>query len=129
MVSDSASTLFVPQRVRELKPGGDAVPYFSNSSEIFITRNVQAGHTWRVSAPIYSYADPGIGALTEICAAQSEDPRWNDILNTYLDLPKHLEKPIWELAEKITDILRSILNPYSWVRTRSYFRASSVGAV
>lgn len=102
MVSDSASTLFVPQRVRELKPGGDAVPYFSNSSEIFITRNVQAGDTWRVSAPLYSYADPGIGALTEICAAQSEDPRWNDILNTYLDLPKHLEKPIWELAEKIT---------------------------
>ncbi len=101
MLSGSASTLFVPQRVRELNPGGETVPYFSNSSEIFITRNLQAGDTWEVSAPLYYSTDPGIGTLTDICATL-EDSRWNTVRNTYLELPSHLEKPVQDLADEIT---------------------------
>ncbi|MBQ5576349.1 MAG: hypothetical protein IIT37_09925, partial [Bacteroidales bacterium] len=40
MLSSSVSTLFVPQRVRRINPGGDLVPYFSNSSELFVTHNL-----------------------------------------------------------------------------------------
>ncbi len=101
MLSGSASTLFVPQRIRELNPGGETVPYFSNSSEIFITRNLQAGDTWEVTAPLYASTDPGIGSLTDICGTL-EDPRHNDIYNTYLELPGHLEKPVIDLAAEIT---------------------------
>lgn len=101
MLADSASTLFVPQRVRELNPGGETVPYFSNSSEIFITRNLQAGDTWEVSAPLYTSTDPGIGTLTEICTTLG-DPRWENIRNTYTELPSHLEQPVRELADKVT---------------------------
>jgi len=101
MLADSASTLFVPQRVRELNPGGETVPYFSNSSEIFITRNLQAGDTWEVSAPLYTSTDPGIGTLTEICTTLG-DPRWENIRNTYTELPGHLEQPVRELADKVT---------------------------
>ena len=77
MLSSSASTLFVPQRVRELNPGGETVPYFSNSSEIFITRNLQAGDTWEVTAPLYASTDPGIGSLTEICGTTFTIPTWS----------------------------------------------------
>lgn len=101
MLADSASTVFVPQRVRELNPGGETVQYFSNSSEIFITRNLQAGDTWEVSAPLYTSTDPGIGTLTEICTTLG-DPRWENIRNTYTELPGHLEQPVRELADKVT---------------------------
>ena len=101
MLSGSASTLFVPQRVRELNPGGETVPYFSNASEIFITRNLQAGDTWEVTAPLYASTDPGIGPLTEICGTL-EDPRYRDVCNIYLELPGHLEKPVLDLAAEIT---------------------------
>ena len=106
MLTGSASTLFVPQRVRELVPGGEAVPYFSNSSEIFITRNLTQWDTWKVSAPLYSCEDPGIGTLTEICATL-DDPRWNTVRNTYLELPAHLEKPVQELADEITAMAKT----------------------
>ena len=108
MLSGSASTLFVPQRVRELNPGGETVPYFSNSSEIFITRNLQEGDTWEVSAPLYNWSDPGTGTLTEICATL-DDPRWNTIRNTYTELPAHLEKPVQDLADEITSMA---VSPY-----------------
>ena len=103
MLSGSASTLFVPQRVRELIPGGEMVPYFSNSSEIYITRNLQEGDTYEVKAPLYVSTDPGIGTLTEICATLG-DPHWESIRNTYLELPDHLEKPVWDLAQEITSM-------------------------
>ncbi len=101
MLSGSASTLFVPQRVRNLNPGGEIVPYFSNSSEIFITRNLQEGDTWEVSAPLYNSTDPGIGTLTDICATL-EDSRWDAVWNVYTELPPHLEKPVQDLAEEVT---------------------------
>lgn len=106
MLTDSASTLFVPQRVRELNPGGETVPYFSNASEIFITRNLQAGDTWEVSAPLYTSTDPGIGTLTEICGTL-EDPKWENIRNTYTELPAHLEKPVRDISDEVTAFAKS----------------------
>ena len=103
MLSGSASTLFVPQRVRELNPGGETVPYFSNSSEIFITRDLEAGDTWEVSAPLYNSTDPGIGPLTDICATLN-DSRWENVREVYTELPSHLEKPVLELANEITSM-------------------------
>ncbi len=109
MLADNASTLFVPQRVRELRAGGELVPYFSNSSEIFITRNLQAGDTWSVSAPLFAAGDPGLGTLTD--AAQSaEDPRYESLLETYTALPGHLEEPVWQLA---LDTVRGLESPYN----------------
>ncbi len=106
MLSASASTLFVPQRVRELNPGGETVPYFSNSSEIFITRNLQPGDTWETEAPLYASDDPGIGALTELCAA-TEDPRWGTVCGIYLELPGHLEQRVKDLALEIASEAQS----------------------
>lgn len=99
MLRDSASTLFVPQRVRELTPGGELVPYFSNSSELFVTRNLQAGDTYSVSAPIFQAGDPGLGTLIEICST-FEDPGYDRAVETYTGLPDHLEEPVYRLARE-----------------------------
>ena len=99
-LSDSASTLFTPQRVRQLNPGGDLVPYFSNASEIFITRNLQPGDTYAVSAPLVMAGDPGIGTLVEAASAFS-DPAWESNQEIYTALPTHLEQPLYDLAGDI----------------------------
>ena len=97
MLSGSASTLFTPQRVRELNPGGELVPYFSNASELFITRNLQPGDSYAVSAPLFTAGDPGLGTLIEICSTM-EDSAYDRIAETYTELPSHLEAPVYELA-------------------------------
>ena len=101
MLSGSASTLFVPQRVRELNPGGELVPYFTNSSEVFVTRNLQGGDTYAVSAPLYTSEDPGIGELLSICE-NYEDPREEKYRSIYTELPGHLEQPVYDLALEVT---------------------------
>ena len=99
MLSDSASTLFTPQRVRELNPGGDLVPYYSNASEIFITRNLQPGDSYTVSAPLFMAGDPGLGTLIEVCSTL-DDIHYDRIAETYTELPSHLEQPVYELARE-----------------------------
>ena len=122
MLSDSTSTLFVPQRVRDLVPGGELVPYFSNSSELFITRNLQPGDTYTVSAPLFLAGDPGLGTLIEVCSTL-EDTRYGEIIETYTTLPSHLEEPVYALARETASAASS---PYgqalaiqSWL-TRNY---------
>ena len=101
MLSESASTLFVPQRVRELFPGGDLVPYFSNSSELFITRNLKPDDSYTVSAPLFQAGDPGLGTLIEVCSTL-EDSAYSDIVDTYTILPNHLEEPVYAIAVEVS---------------------------
>ena len=102
MESGSTSTLFVPQRIRELIPGSDMVPYYSNSSEIFITRNLKSGDTYSFTAPLYTADDPGIGNLIEICGQTAEDSRYERIPDIYFSLPPHLEPSLKTMALDIT---------------------------
>ena len=122
MLSDGASTLYVPQRVREISPGGDLVPYFSNSSELFVTRNLKPGDTYSVSAPLFLSGDPGLGTLIEVCSTL-EDSGYAQIAETYTSLPSHLEEPVYALAREAASFASS---PYdkalalqSWL-VRSY---------
>lgn len=103
MLSDSASTLFVPQRVRDLTPGGDLVPYFSNSSELFVTRNLRAGDSYSVSAPVFQAGDPGLGTLIEVCSTL-DDHRFEQMIDTYTSLPGHLEEPVYALAREASSV-------------------------
>ena len=103
MLRDSASTLFVPQRVRELIPGGELVPYFSSSSELFVTRNLRAGDTYSVSAPVFRAGDSGLGTLIEVCSTL-DDNRYDRIVETYTSLPGHLEEPVYALAREASSV-------------------------
>ena len=103
-----SSTLFVPQRVRSLIPGGDLVPYFNNSSELFVTRNLQAGDTYTVTAPLFLAGDSGLGTLIEVCSTM-EDNAYEKIVQTYTTLPSHLEGMIYSLASEAAS---AAVSPY-----------------
>ena len=106
--SQFSSTLFVPQRVRTLIPGGDLVPYFNNSSELFVTRNLQAGDTYTVTAPLFLAGDSGLGTLIEVCSTM-DDSAYDKIVQTYTTLPSHLEGPVYSLAN---DASSAAVSPY-----------------
>lgn len=101
MMSGSASSLFLPQRIRDLQPGGDLVPYFNASSEVFVTRDLQGGDTYTVSAPLMLGGEAGMGTLVTACAA-SGDAAWHTIQQTYTKLPDHLQQELYELAQEVT---------------------------
>ena len=97
MLTSSASTMFVPQRIRDLAVEGDIVPYFNAGSEIFATRNLKKGDEWMTKAPLLVAGDAGVRQLVEACAAAS-DPRWEEINRTYRTLPSHLEQEVYDIA-------------------------------
>ena len=101
MVAGSASTLFVPQRVRTLTPGGDLVPHFNASGEIFITRDLQPGDTYSVSAALAVGGDVGLGPLVTACAGQP-DPHYEELRSLYTALPDHMQQEIFDLADSLT---------------------------
>ena len=60
MAEAGSSTLLVPQRVRNISLGSDMVLYFNDSSEMYITRDLTAGDTYTVTAPLVIAGDPGL---------------------------------------------------------------------
>ncbi len=106
ILRDGVSTLFVPQRIRSISPGGDLVPYFSNSSELFVTRNLKAGDTYSVSAPLFVAGDPGLSTLIEVCSTL-EDSRYEQMVESYTVLPPHLEEPVYALAREAASVASS----------------------
>ena len=102
MLTDSMSSMFVPQRVRQLSPGGELVPYFNIGSEIFATRNLQTGDTWTVQAPLVMAGDVGLDILIDACA-QADDPAYDAIRATYTALPDHLQQELYDLARRAVE--------------------------
>lgn len=108
MLNEKASTLFIPQAIRELRPGGNLVPHFNASSEVFITRNLLPGDTYSGTAFSFISGDPGLGTLIDVCG-KAADPQYARIVSDYTVLPDHLESPVYELAKRITE---SSTTPY-----------------
>lgn len=75
MQSSSASTLFAPLRSESLSTPMALVPYFNLSSEVFITRDLQAGDTYSFSAPIYTSNDSRLPDLIAASARESAETR------------------------------------------------------
>lgn len=102
MLTPSASSLFAPQRLRGLAMlSGDLVPYFNNASEIFITRDLQPGDEYTVTAPLFMAGDAGLSTVLAACQ-QAQDDRYGEIAGLYTALPAHLEEAVFELAYAVT---------------------------
>ncbi len=97
MLTESASSLFVPQRIRSLSPGGELVPYFNSGSEVFVTRDLQEEDTYTVTAPLMLAGDAGLGTLIAACET-TEDPRYPQIIQDYTALPEHLQEQVYDIA-------------------------------
>ena len=123
MNAASASSLFVPQRVRRLDARGDLVPYFNESSEAFITRDLAPGDSYSALAPLPIAGEAGLGEIISGCAA-SADPLFEDVRRLYTGLPGHLQDSLYELARQITS---GWSEPYDRARAiESWLRANCV---
>ena len=98
MIFPSASSLFVPQRLRDLTAMGSLVPYFNQASEVFATRDLQEGDAWSMTALLLTGSDPGMEELVSLAAAQS--PELPDSLSAYLSVPSHLQESVWAIARE-----------------------------
>lgn len=101
MVKDCFSTLFVPARTQSLSASEGIVPYFSPSSEIFITRDLSSGDSYSVSAPIFSAETPGVAQLVE-CARQNADSNYDEIAANYTAVPDLVEHAVYQLSYVVT---------------------------
>ena len=108
MADGSASSLFVPQRVRSLSTGADAVPYFNRGSEIFTTRDLLPGDAYTVTAPLLTAGEVGLDTIINACAGVS-DPQYAAIAKTYTTLPAHMQDIVLQLA---ADICKDAQTPY-----------------
>lgn len=119
--SAGASTLFVPQRMRSLTVGPHMTPYFNLSSEVFITRNLQAGDTYTLRYLPMKATDSGMAALAAQCAGL-EDPSFAEAAATYTALPSHIQKEIYDIAAAVT---ANCATPWEKaVALREYLRTS-----
>ena len=100
LLDSNASSLFVPQRVRSLSPGGELIPHFNTGSEIFVTRDLQAGDTYTVAAPLMVAGDAGLGTLIAACE-KTADPHYAQMLQDYTTLPDHLQSQLYDLAREV----------------------------
>jgi len=97
MLGGSASSMFVPQRVRQLGTEGELTPYFNAGSEIFTTRNLSPGDVWEVDAPLFEAGERGVEQLIDACAMLA-DPNWEAVNRDYRALPEHLEQEVFDIA-------------------------------
>ncbi|MEG0767643.1 MAG: hypothetical protein RR482_07995, partial [Clostridia bacterium] len=87
MQSDSASTLFVPQRTQSLLCDEGMTPYFNGSGEIFLTRDVKAGDTYTVEAPVLDITDDRLSVLLSDAGQSGNGELSKDAYTAYTQLP------------------------------------------
>lgn len=94
MSNNAASTLFSPLFLRNVAAEGSLVPYFNEGSELFVTRDLEAGDRYSVTAPLLEGGDAALGALVK-AAAGRPDPYYMGIYARYTQLPGHLEETLY----------------------------------
>ncbi len=98
----SASTLFTPQRIKDLSTKSDMVVYFNNASELFITRDLKKEDSYTVEASLIQGGDPGLNTLVG-AAQETPDENYAGLAEKYLALPSHLEQVVFDKARLITE--------------------------
>ncbi len=99
MQNSAASTVFTPLFLRSLNMQNDMVPYFNDSSELFITRDLQRDDRYTVFAPVFEGGETGLDALVN--AAQKKDAYYQDLLSAYTQLPSHMEQKVFDDVKSI----------------------------
>ena len=90
VIRDAATTLFAPDRTRDLSMGdASMVAYFNDASEIFLSRNLRAGDSYTLTfLPVT--ADLSRTRAWVEAAREDEDPRYQEILDNYLAVPEQI---------------------------------------
>ena len=110
LLGDMPSTLFVPQRLRQLDLGPDMVAYFNASSEVFITRDLVNGDHYSFLYEPYIAGETRTDALAARLFSNGAPPL-PELPAEYTTLPSHL-KSNGIVANLARDIAGSLNDPY-----------------
>lgn len=113
MQDTATSTLFTPLFLRQFSSQSNMVAYFNDSSELFTTRDLQRGDRYTVFAPILEGGNTQLGALIA-AAPKGDDPYYDDIRSSYLQLPEHLTgtSDAERMMADVSNITASSATPY-----------------
>lgn len=103
MLSDSTTTLFTPCRTLNTQMESDRmVLYYNLASERFITRDLAAGDSYSLTYLPYA---PGLTDTTAavLACADANDPHYALVAAQYLDVPRHIQQEIYDIAAKATE--------------------------
>lgn len=121
MLRDSASTMFVPQRLRQLTAEGNLLPYFNNASEVFATSNLQLGDVWTAEAALFTSQDAELAALVQ-SAYTEDDANWTKVCDTYLQLHEQIDQRVYDMAAQVT---AGVPTPYGRAMALQNFLAAN----
>lgn len=100
MRAQSASTLYLTQRFTS-PAGEDIVAYFSPSTELFATRNLEPGSRYTFTGSRLTGASEGVRRA--VLASQNQsDPYLDVVRERYLALPDSIENQVVFLSQQVT---------------------------
>lgn len=126
MQSTGTTSLFVPQRVREVSVGGDLVPYFNDSGEVFVNRDLEMGDSYTVTAPLFVGGDAGVETLVNASASEEARSAYETVAAVYTLLPEHLQSQVyektWEAVGDAQTPYQKALTIQNWLRANYHYR-------
>ena len=100
VLGTDTSTLFVPAHMLSFDMGLSDAVYYNSTGEIFLTRDVEIGDSYRLTARV-----PASDAALIAAASRSwdaSDPNYDDMLSEYTALPGGIEDGVYALAAELT---------------------------
>lgn len=100
MLAEGTSTLFVPAHMTDFSMNLKNAVYYNTIGEMFLTRRVETGDTYSVTA--MQPADAA--ALIRACAAAegADDSAYSEALAEYTALPDSIDSRVYALAMQLT---------------------------
>lgn len=102
ILDHSATTLFVPHRLTQLRCAEDMVPYFNSTGELFITRDLTTDDVYSVAAPLLSLDAPGLAGVLAQAEAHPVADLDASMLAAYAALPDGIEEEVYALVRSLT---------------------------
>ncbi len=112
MLNAGTSTLFVPHRLRSLSLHLDLVAYYNDSGEVFITRGVEYGDHYELTASMITATHDQLERMTRM-AIPGSDLDFAGIEKNYMNIPVGLEDDVYWLTQDLIDGLHT---PYEKAR-------------
>jgi len=101
MLGEGSSTLFIPARLTGFDMDLKNAVYYNSAGEMFLTRNVEKGDTYTMTAlePIDSAAIIALEAESD----PASDKGYEAAMRDYLQLPDCIEDGVYQVADALTE--------------------------
>ena len=101
MLSDGTSTLFVPGMMDRFEMDLSNAVYYNTAGEVFLSRPVQRGDSYRLRALLPEMSDALRSAVIDGEAVGDE--RYQDILERHIQLPEGIDGGVYTLTMRVID--------------------------